>query len=89
MPGGPVKRGSILVSLDSRQALCLSLPDAYQLVSSMVGPSGDAAALSPMKYNVSSFGSHLDYLCYIRDLEHNRRVFQIKRDIVPSCPRSG
>lgn len=80
-PGGTVNRGSILVSLDSRQALCLPLPDAYQRVSSMIVPSGDAASISPMKYNVSSFGSYLDYLSYISDLEHNYRVFQIKRDI--------
>ena len=80
-PGGDHQRSWILVSLSSGEALCIPLPDAYQNLSALILPSQETASTLPMKSRISDFGNYLDYLSYIRELEHNHRVFHIKRDI--------
>lgn len=80
-PGGDHQRSWILVSPSSGEALCIPLPDAYQNLSALILPSQETAFTLPMKSRISDFGNYLDYLSYIRELEHNHRVFHIKRDI--------
>lgn len=79
--GGYFRRGCILISLDSEKALCIPLPEEYHNLSALILPKQEAAAIRTMKVSISDFGNYLDYLGYIRDLEHNHRVFHIKRDI--------
>ena len=78
---GEQKRGSMLIPIDDSRALHVALPEAHQAATSLLFPPQNAAAVFPMKSNVTSFGSYLDYLCYISDLEYNHRVFRMKRDI--------